>query len=473
MELAFDGPDQGNPFTDVDLTAEISGPHGVRWVVGGFYDGSGVYRVRFLPDAAGEWTVVTRSNVGSLTGISGVVRVSSPRPNDHGPVRVDRTYHFAYADGTRYLPVGTTAYAWTHQADELQEQTLATLAASPFNKVRMCAFPKSYTFNTNEPPRFPFEGSVEKGWDFTRFNPAYFQALESRINDLDALGIQADLILFHAYDRWGFATMDPESDDRYVRYLVRRLSAYPSVWWSLANEYDLLRSKSADDWERIAKVVAENDPVKHLTSIHNCRDFYDHSRPWITHCSIQRVDVYRTAENTIEWRERWHKPVVVDECAYEGDIDQGWGNISGEELTRRAWEGAVRGGYVAHGETYLNDREELWWSKGGELVGSAPARFGFLRQILAEAPQQYIDPLPGEWDLPWGGAGDDYRIAYFGFGRPRFRVIQAPAGRRYTVDLIDTWAMTVQRLPGEYEGTFRVDLPGRPYMAVRLVGADP
>lgn len=471
-ELVFDGPDQGNPFTEVELTAEIRGPQGRRRVVGGFYDGLGVYRIRFLPDLAGEWSFRSRSNVRSLEGLDGVVEVAPALPHDRGPVRVDRTYHFAHADGTRYLPVGTTAYAWTHQTEDLQKRTLATLSASPFNKVKMCAFPKSYLFNTNEPPHFPFEGSVESGWDLTRFNPVYFRVLERRIADLNALGIQADLILFHAYDRWGFSTMDPVSDDRYVRYLVRRLAAYPSVWWALANEWDLLQSKSREDWERIARVVAENDPVGHLTSIHNCREFYDHSRPWITHCSIQRVDVYRTAENTDQWRQRWRKPIVVDECAYEGDIDQGWGNISGEELTRRAWEGAVRGGYVAHGETYLNRREELWWSKGGDLVGTSPPRFGFLRQIIAEAPRGCIDPLPSDWDVPWGGDGDEYRIAYFGFGRPRFRIMQAPPMRRYTVDVIDTWAMTVSRLPGEHEGTFKVELPGRPYMAVRLIAAE-
>ncbi|MEU9456656.1 hypothetical protein [Streptomyces sp. NPDC048277] len=32
--------------------------------------------------------------------------------------------------------MGTTAYAWTHQGDELEEQTLRTLERSPFNRVR-------------------------------------------------------------------------------------------------------------------------------------------------------------------------------------------------------------------------------------------------------------------------------------------------------------------------------------------------
>ncbi len=37
--------------------------------------------------------------------------------------------------------------------------------------------------------------------------------------------------------------------------------------------------------------------------------------------SIQRIDAYKTAEMTTDWRQ-WGKPVVVDECAYEGDIDR-------------------------------------------------------------------------------------------------------------------------------------------------------
>jgi hypothetical protein len=74
-------------------------------------------------------------------------------------VYVRNTFHFAYADGTPYRPFGTTCYAWTHQPEELQTQTLQTLRVSPFNKLRMCVFPKHYTFNTADPDLFPFERS--------------------------------------------------------------------------------------------------------------------------------------------------------------------------------------------------------------------------------------------------------------------------------------------------------------------------
>lgn len=464
VELRLDGPSHGNPFVDVELGARVT--NGERtFEVGGFYDGDGVYLIRFLAEDEGEWRFETHSTARSLDGIPGAVSVGPAASGAHGPVRVDG-HHFRYADGTRYRPVGTTAYVWTHQPDEVQERTLATLAASPFNKMRMCLFPKSYLYNSNEPDRFPFPGSLADGFDIERFDVEFWREFEGRIADLARLGFEADLILSHAYDRWGFADLGPAVDDRVVRYAVRRLAASGNVWWALANEYDLVWGRTGEDWERIARIIVEEDPHGHLRSIHNCHAFYDQTRPWITHVSAQRIDVYRTAENTDVWRTEYGKPVVIDEVGYEGDIDQGWGNLTGEELVRRAWEGAVRGGYVAHGETYLNDREELWWSKGGSLVGTSPERLGFLDRIIDEAPGGVLDPLPSDWDVPWGGVAGSYLIAYFGFNRPSFRNIVLPEGS-WELDVIDTWGMTVEPVPGVHTGTVRVDLPARQYIAVR------
>jgi hypothetical protein len=172
---------------------------------------------------------------------------------------VHKTFHFAYADGAPYFQVGTTCYAWTHQAEELQEQTLKTLAAAPFNKMRMCVFPKSYTYNKNDPVNYPFARGGEGKFDLSRFDPANWRNLERRIGDLRKLGIEADIILFHPYDRWGFAEMDDATDDFYLRYAVARLAAYRNVWWSLANEYDFMipplrygqkGNKSVEDFDR-------------------------------------------------------------------------------------------------------------------------------------------------------------------------------------------------------------------------------
>ncbi|MGO4651739.1 DUF5605 domain-containing protein [Arthrobacter sp. 2RAF22] len=468
FELTLAGLSHGNPFTDVELRAVFTSPSGDTLSVPGFYDGDGLYRVRLLVPEAGEWTFTTTSNARSLDGVTGAFTAREPVAGAKGVVRVAKTFHFAYEDGSPYLPIGTTSYAWTHQGDALEKQTLDTLAAGPFNKMRMCVFPKSYLFNENEPEFYPFEGSLAAGFDYDRPNPEFYRHLEHRIGQLEELGIEADLILFHAYDRWGFSTMSPGQDDRYLKYVVARLASHRNIWWSLANEYDLLFRKTTEDWERFAGIVQANDPSGHLLSIHNCHAFYDYSRPWVTHSSIQRQDVHKTAEFTGEWRERWGKPVVIDECAYEGNIDQGWGNITGEEMTRRFWEGAVRGGYVGHGETYMHPADVLWWAKGGEFHGSSPERIAFLRRILEETPGGFLEPLPSAWDVPTAGIRHEYEISYFGFNQPTYRNFVMPAGRRYEVDIIDTWNMSIDTRPDAVEGRFRVELPGRQFIAVRL-----
>jgi hypothetical protein len=202
FELPLHGPKSGNPFLDVQLSAQFK--HKNRVVEpDGFYDGEGVYRVRFMPDTPGQWSFVTRSDTDELDGITGEFTCVEPTAGNHGPVGVRNTYHFAHADGTPYFPVGTTCYAWVHQGMALEEQTLATLRDAPFNKLRMCVFPKAYVYNENEPEFYPFERTGQEAWDLARFNPAFFRHLEQRVGDLLGLGIQADLILFHPYDRWG------------------------------------------------------------------------------------------------------------------------------------------------------------------------------------------------------------------------------------------------------------------------------
>jgi hypothetical protein len=465
-EIVLTGPSHGNPFVDVEIRATFS--HGAERVpVGGFYDGDGRYVLRFLPPSSGEWLVETSSTARSLDGITATITVTGS--DERGPVRVDG-YDFAYTNGDRYVPLGTTAYAWTFQDESLQEQTLRSLAAAPFTKLRMGLFPKHYDYNANEPDHFPFPREGD-GWDTTRFDLDYFHHLEARIDQLAELGVEADLILFHPYDRWGFSALGGAADDRYVTYVVRRLSAFVNVWWSLANEYDLLLSKDTDDWNRIAGVVQANDSVGHPLSIHNWMDLWDYSAPWATHCSIQRGDSLHASVR--EWRRRWGKPVLVDEFGYEGDLEHGWGFLTAEEEMRRAWEVVLAGGYATHGETFWAPGDVVFWAKGGPLRGESPTRLAFLREIVAASPTGTLAPLRSDYDTMVGGVDDEYILISFGAGRPRLRTVTVPEGRTAQIDVIDTWNMTVEPVPGIHSGAVTVDLPARSYIAIRIRVIEP
>ena len=234
-----------------------------------------------------------------------------------------------------------------------------------------------------------------------------------------------------------------------------------------------MKAKTLQDWEHYAALLCQLDPYKHLRSVHNCVPFYDYTRPWVTHCSMQRQDLYRHVEYTDEYRVRYGKPVVWDEIAYEGNIDMGWGNISGQELTRRFWEASLRGGYAGHGETYVDEENDiLWWSHGGELHGESPARIKFLHQILSETPGglglRRADAMGFDEVVAVPDSTtpvDGYELHYYGFGRPSFRYFHKEGSWR--VEVIDTWEMTVEDR-GVHTGRFRVELPGKEYMAIRL-----
>ncbi|MDC7684182.1 DUF4038 domain-containing protein [Asticcacaulis sp. BYS171W] len=439
-----------------------------------------------MPDAVGHWTYRTVSSVKRLDGKTGGFDCAPATNGSHGPVQVRGT-HFTYRDGTPYLPFGTTSYAWIHQSETLQQETLATLKASSFNKIRMAVFPKHYEYNHNEPGLYPFARNAEGKSDYDRPNPAFYRHLETRLADLRAMGIEADLILFHPYDRWGYASMTPAQDDAYVRYLTARLSSFSNIWWSLANEYDLMKGKTTADFERLLGLVAKHDPYEHLRSVHYSVTPWDYSQPIVTHASMQTLPFKpQHFETTPEQLKLWKKPVLNDEVSYEGNLNRRWGNITGEELTWRFWRGVLAGGYVSHGETLLDaaaDYSEestptLWWSHGGKLKGTSPARIGFLRKLVEEMnARPGVTPglVPPEKvyyryasTMKIDGKTVDGLLYFLDFHRPVWYEFPLPEGR-FRAELIDPWEMTIAPVAGEFTTKAKLILPGKPFQAVRFL----
>ncbi|MHA5097088.1 DUF5060 domain-containing protein [Oenococcus oeni] len=500
-EFKLDGPINGNPFTDIKLFGIFTN-NGHSRKVRGFYDGNGVYKIRYMPKEIGNWTVNTESNNTDLDGQENSFIVTEASTNNHGPVQVQGQTHFVYADGTPYMPFGTTAYAWAIQSSERQKQTLETLRENKFNKIRMCVFPKSYNYNTEQPAVYPYEGKPKKvssefnndtwmikpediGFDFSRFVPKYFQHLENQISKLDQLGVQADLILFHPYDSWGFARMGKKFDKLYIEYIVARLASYKNVWWALANEYDLLNligQKPLEAWDFIGHTVQHEDPSDHLVSIHNFYDppqhkdttknWYDQSKPWITHLSIQSDNLYFVPK----WMDEYRKPIVVDECRYEGNIEFGWGDNSAEGMTDSFYRVVLRGGYATHGETYIdkpNTKRSIWWAHGGVLYGESYKRINYFKQLLDENNFDYVVPMATEgphWELAAGASPDGQHVfVYMGDSHPEFEILDfLPDNIEYSAELIDTWNMTKKPLSEKIKSTEFFHMPLGKYQALLL-----
>jgi hypothetical protein len=249
--------------------------------------------------------------------------------------------------------------------------TTAAVAGEPrvFSKIRMTVFPKWYEYNRQNPVEVgaPFEvlagsaaanasswGCVGAGcprlagsFDLRRFNVSFWRNYESLVRRLGEQGVVADVIVFHPYDNghWGFdclgcpgttpcdgARYDTANDDFYLRYLGARLSAFANVWWAMANEWNFVACKSYNAtaangpstpvWDHLFRTLGAADPYGRQTSIHNGNLLYNHSRPWITHVSLQGH-----LDDTAGLRLQYGKPVVWDEVKCESFLLAAGGGV--------------------------------------------------------------------------------------------------------------------------------------------------
>jgi hypothetical protein len=419
-----------------------------------------------------------------MAGRTGEFVVGEALPGEHGPVRVVSTFHFAHVDGTPFRPVGSTVYNWLHQNEPLFGETVDSVVAAGFTKLRFMVFPQAGNYVEHFPELLPFERGPDGRFDVSRPVIDFFLRLDAAVELLQSRGIQAEILIFNAYDNgyFGLDTLTEAEDSVYLRYLVARLSAYPNVWWSLCNEFDIL-DRPASRWDAAGTLLAGLDPHRHLRSIHNWVRLYDNNQPWVTHASIQLGQAVTDVGRASLFRDVYRKPVVLDEIKYEGDVPERWGRLTAQQLVHEFWVATVSGCYASHGESFVLEDGSLHIVEGGRLRGESPARLGFLRGILEEVDGAGLDPIDNWWDddfvvgIPWRlylqylgpqylgpqYLGPQYLgLHYLGTDAPdswTFRLPQGMSGDRlelgdrFEVDVIDTWNMTVTPVGRVFELT--------------------
>ena len=485
---------------DVAVTVD-----GETKTVRAFYDGEnengeGVYKVRIYPEKTGEYKIIVKENEYNICAEKRLFCEPQPENSMHHGIVQPYETHFRYADGTWFYPFGTTVYALAHQSVEVIEQTFDTLSKNPFNKVRMCIFPKHYDFNKNEPEFFPFQKTADGKWDVNRPDFEFWHRMDAHIERLDAMGIQCDLILFHPYDKWGFSKLPMDDALTYLEYVIRRYAAMPHIWWSLANEYDLLDYEMAD-WEQFAEYLHQNELWHHLLSCHQIVTPWDFHNKNTTHICHQSGDVDQVGI----WIRQFDKPLMIDETGYEGNIQFDWGNLSAFEMVNRFWITVAQGGYCTHGETLFKEDGLLWWAMGGTLIGESPARIRFLKELIDQMPgpltycgkymdetifnhyKQTMKPEDAPNDLvklmlklPWekgrhlAMAGKEYEscfeeqvyLKYYARHCTSIGALKLPEDKKYKVEMIDVWEMTRTTLLEYVSGKVEVKLPGKEGIAL-------
>lgn len=378
----------GNPFIDVDVTAEFIGPGGEKIKLLGYWDGENKWKIRFAPTAEGEWRYTTQASDGNSSLMQSGEIKCIPYSGEldiykHGFLKVGpQGRYLVYNDNTPFFWLGDTH--WTFVTEERFSESNCPKYESQFKACVDKRVNQRFTV---------YQSNFRDGKDFYAFG-RYFEYLIETEN-----GFIPNLELFHTnvepkmkyiadaglVNAIGFSWSDAIlkcGAERYkllARYLVARYGAYPIVW-TLAGELpgynpDLCDTIT-DGWREVALEVERTDGYNNLQSVHLAtnRPFPDiyQGEKWYDFAMSQAghgdFDIHYTMYS--EYRKAFPAcPLVESEGLYEGVLS---GELSTRIITpammrRLAYLNMQCGGC---GYTYgCNGVWELQWEAGKGGLG--------------------------------------------------------------------------------------------------------
>lgn len=384
-----------NPFWDCTVTAAFRRADGACGMsCEGFYDGEDergrhVWKVRWTPPSPGLWRCeIISSPRMEETELAFAIDVRQPAEDTRGFLRAvpGGNWNFYFDNGEPCFLLGDTIYNLFggHYCgvdvdailDRRREQGVnyvrARAQVSASHADSRGAWQTKSCWPWGRSPQWP---------DFTRFNLAYFRSVDEAMEKLAARGMGVELILeawmleFPFNDRSRFL---PEHEELWMRYLIARYAAYPSLYvWCPANEYEFYPGSAAyhsvaDRWfRRLAKLIKAYDPYRHPVGAHqwhqklalherlgDCEelDVYLVQSDW-----MKEYDVYARDPSLCLWIDeqvRFHAPdkakaAMCSEFGYEKADDSF--TLDAHELfdhhhTRRGqWRTGFSGFPVVHG----------------------------------------------------------------------------------------------------------------------------
>lgn len=383
FEATFIANDQPPPNTQ--LTVTFTGPGGDARSIPAFWDGGRTWKVRFRPDAEGNWSYTTATDSGEteLHGQSGTfdcadVPDSANRFYRHGPVDLSEDgRHLAHADGTPFFfladtvwngPMLSTTDDWNHFLNDRVDKRFTGIQ-----------------FVTQAPWIGCFtdrDGDVAvTGNAAMPANPHFFRRIDAKIDAINDRGLLAIPVLAWAAT-WNDAARQynvgcflPEDKlIAFVKYQVARYHAH-HVLWILPGD-GKYEGEEAEKWLRVGRAVfgeGDHAPV----SLHPCgrhwpyESFY--SEDWCNVYGYQSshsdadptLSFMQTGPPATAWTDRPGRPVMNIEPCYEDHVNGKTGKPFDELIVRQAcyWSmlNAPAAGltYGAHGIWGWAEKEEV------------------------------------------------------------------------------------------------------------------
>ena len=110
-----------NPYMEVDLRIELSGPEGQTYSIPAFWDGGQSFKVRMIATTPGIWNWSSGTKTGdkgldnkkgSFSAVDWTEQEKTENPNRRGIIRVSNNSHtLEYPDGIPFFLTGDTQYS--------------------------------------------------------------------------------------------------------------------------------------------------------------------------------------------------------------------------------------------------------------------------------------------------------------------------------------------------------------------------
>ncbi len=368
-----------NPFLDVVITAEFTGPSGRRITREAYWDGGSSYKISFAPTELGRWTYTLTAPAGTgLDGVTGELQCvpysGSLDIYKHGFIKVaGQGTYLAYDDDTPFFWLGDTHWAFVsgERWDESNHPEIDSMFRGMVDRRREQGFT---VYQTNLRPESFFGGTHywEDGMEGRLPDVSFYQ------NQVDKrMAYIADNGLVNALGLAWFMTglRDLGAMKNLARYIVARYGCHPMVW-TLAGEvagyYPETRDACINAWREVALHIEKLDggynalQTAHYTNERPFADYY-HDETWFDFTLNQagHGDYVISARDFLEHRKKHpDKPFIEGEAMYEFvyTLEENGGRTADAAMVRRAAYTAMQCG--ACGYTY--GAQGIWdtvWEK--------------------------------------------------------------------------------------------------------------
>jgi hypothetical protein len=484
VELTLDvDAHYSNPYDvrDISLDAVFTGPDAKEMSIPGFWDGEGVWRVRFTPSQEGLWTyrLTIRDSRGSSLPYLGELTVT---PSDlHGWIRPGHLFDPSYSGRYFVQHDGTPFYGVGH-ADALNiliDGVDATEGVGLFDTMKAA--------NENFVVWWPLYTNSPVNSNFDDFSVANMKVIDLVVKDAEKEGI---FLVFTVWDhpqlrddnhpswdtgnwsRNGFSKLSSleeffVSEEAWVwqenlyRYIIARWGYSPAIGlWQTVSEINGTNAlDQTDAWhEKVNNYFVSNDPYRHPTTASGSGEVdweAGHMAMDIpqVHLYEWNGDAVGAAAHTAEWTSRmWdrvERPNWIGEFGVTGDTHYP------ELFHYSIWAALASGAAMTPAE----------WNSGGSWGRMTPemnADISRFAQFVADLPLAQWNPSKLEFSSNdaeargWGLAGEaggliwvqDFSLEGESIDEVRSGLslrrgvqltVQGLAGGSYTIQPYDTW----------------------------------